>query len=176
MTRATLRVAAGHYHLFHRVAPTIASAKGYFADDGLQVETSATGTDQKSLQALLAGDVDVIIDLKTPVAIRGAAQGAALLLIGGFLNSYPGILVGARGLSSVADLRGKAVGTREPNGVQLTLTSMVLMKAGLNPVRDVTIIPHTGASSFKSIAPKLDRGEIQARIAHKAFLEDFKKA
>jgi NitT/TauT family transport system substrate-binding protein len=176
MMRSTLRVAAGHYHLFHRVAPTIACAKGYFADEGLQVTVSATGTDHKSLQALLADDIDIIIDLKTPVALHGAAQGAALALIGGFLNRYPGILVGAKGLSSVADLRGKAVGTREPNGVQLTLTSMVLLKAGLNPTKDVTIIPHTGASSFKSIAAKLERGEIQARIAHKAFLEDFKKA
>jgi NitT/TauT family transport system substrate-binding protein len=176
MARSKLRVAAGHYHLFHRVAPTIAKHKGYFADEDLEVDISATGTDQKSLQALAARDLDVIIDLKTPVALRGAGEGVALSLIGGFLNTYPGILVGAKGLCSVADLRGKTVGTREPNGVQLTLTSMVLMKAGLNPGTDVTLVPHTGASSFKSIAPRLDRGEIQARIAHRAFLEDFKRA
>jgi ABC-type nitrate/sulfonate/bicarbonate transport system substrate-binding protein len=176
MTQSMLRVAAGHYHLFHRVAPTVAEAKGYFADEGLEVHISATGTDQNSLQALLAGEIDIIIDLKTPVAFRGAAQGAPLVLLGGFLNSYPGILVGAKGISSVADLRRKTVGTREPNGVQLTLTSMVLMKAGLDPATDVTLVPHTGASSFKSIAPKLDRGEIHARIAHKAFLAEFKHA
>jgi ABC-type nitrate/sulfonate/bicarbonate transport system substrate-binding protein len=176
MARSKLRVAAGHYHLFHRVAPTVAKHNGYFAAEDLEVDISATGTDQNSLRALLAGDLDVIIDLKTPVALRGAARGGALALIGGFLNTYPGILVGAKGLSSVADLRGRRVGTREPNGVQLTLTSMVLMNAGLDPVKDVTLVAHTGASSFKSIAPKLDRGEIQARIAHKAFLEDFQRA
>jgi ABC-type nitrate/sulfonate/bicarbonate transport system substrate-binding protein len=169
-------VAAGHYHLFHRVAPTVARYKGYFAEEDLEVEISATGTDQKSLHALLAGKQDIIVDLKTPVAFRAAADGTALALVGGFLNSYPGILVGAKGIASVADLRGRRVGTREPNGVQLTLTSMVLAKAGLDPQNDVTLVAHTGASSFSSIAPRLDRGVIQARIAHKAFLEDFKRA
>jgi ABC-type nitrate/sulfonate/bicarbonate transport system substrate-binding protein len=53
---------------------------------------------------------------------------------------------------------------------------MVLKKAGLDPATDVMLVPHTGASSFKSIAPRLDRGEMQARIAHKAFLADFQRA
>jgi ABC-type nitrate/sulfonate/bicarbonate transport system substrate-binding protein len=176
MARVRLKVAAGHYHLFHRVAPTIAKHKGYFQAENLEVEISATGTDQKSLQSLLKGEHDIIIDLKTPVALRGADQGADVVLIGGFLNTYPGILVGAKGIASVAQLKGKKVGTREPNGVQLTLSSMVLKKAGLDPATDVMLVPHTGASSFKSIAPRLDRGEMQARIAHKAFLADFQRA
>ena len=171
-----IHVAAGHYHLFHRVAPTVAKHKGYFAEENLAVEISATGTDQKSLQALVAGELDIIVDLKTPVALRGADRGAPVVLIGGFLNTYPGILVGAKGIRSIADLKGHKVGTREPNGVQLTLTSMVLIKAGLDPARDVTLVPHTGASSFKAIGPRLDRGEMQARIAHKAFLGDFQRA
>ena len=175
MARVRLKVAAGHYHLFHRVAPTIEKHKGYFEAENLEVEISATGTDQKSLQALSAGELDIIIDLKTPVALCGADQGADVVLIGGFLNTYPGILVGAKGIASVAQLKGKKIGTREPNGVQLTLSSMVLKKAGLDPIKDVTIVPHTGASSFKSIAPRLDRGEMQARIAHKAFLADFQR-
>ncbi len=48
---------------------------------------------------------------------------------------------------------------------------MVLKKAGSDPIKDVT-----GASSFKSTAPRLDRGEMQARIARKAFLADFQRA
>ena len=120
MARVRLKVAAGHYHLFHRVAPTIAKHKGYFEAENLDVEISATGTDPKSLQALSAGDLDIVIDLKTPVALRGANQGADVVLIGGFLNTYPGILVGAKGIASVAQLKGKKIGTREPNGVQLT--------------------------------------------------------
>jgi ABC-type nitrate/sulfonate/bicarbonate transport system substrate-binding protein len=40
-----LKVAAGHYHLFHRFAPTVAKAKGYFAQEGLEVDISAAGSD-----------------------------------------------------------------------------------------------------------------------------------
>jgi ABC-type nitrate/sulfonate/bicarbonate transport system substrate-binding protein len=176
MASKMLRVVAGHYHLFHRVAPTVANFKGYFAEEGLEVAVSATGTDVKSVQALTRGEAHIIVDLKAPVALRARDQGEDILFIGGFLNTYPGILVGAKHIRSIADLRGGKVGVREPNGVQLTLSSMVLTKAGMNPDLDVTIIPHTGASSFKSIAPRLDRGEMQGKIAHKAYADDFRQA
>jgi len=171
-----LKVAAGHYHLFHRVAPTIAKAKGYFSSETLDVALSATGTDVKSLQALTKGDLHLIIDLKSPVALQGKDRGDDVYFVGGFLNTYPGILVGAKGIRSIADLSGKKIGLREPNGVQLTLSSMVLQRAGVDPQKDVTFVPHTGSSSFKSIAPKLDQGLIQARIAHSAYAEDFRNA
>lgn len=176
MVEKKLKVAAGHYHLFHRVAPYVARAKGYFSQAGLEVEISATGTDVKSLEALIRGEIDMIIDLKTPVALQGRDRGEDVFLIAGFLNTYPGILVGAKEIRSVADLRGKRIGLREPNGVMLTMSSMILRKDSLEPDGDVIFIAHTGASSFSSIAPKLDRGEIHARIAHKAYGEDFKRA
>lgn len=174
MASKKLRVAAGHYHLFHRVAPTVAKAKGYFQREDLEVEISATGTDHKSQEALIGGAVDVVIDLKTPVALQARDRGAELFLIGGFLNTYPGIFVGAKEIRSVNDLRGKKVGLREPNGVTLTMSSMILKRAGMEPDGDVVFVAHTGASSFKSIAPRLDLGEIQARIAHKAYVNDFR--
>jgi NitT/TauT family transport system substrate-binding protein len=176
MALRKLKAAAGHYHLFHRVAPAIAQTKGYFGEAGLEVEISATGTDAKSLEALLQGDVDIIVDLKTPVALRARDQGEEIFLIGGFLNSYPGIFVGAKEIRSLSDLKGKKVGLREPNGVGLTLSSMVLKRAGLDPERDVTLVPHTGASSFRSVRLRLDKGEIQARTAQKAYAEDFRRA
>lgn len=171
-----LKVAAGHYHLFHRVAPTIAKAKGYFAREDLDVRISATGTDVKSLAALTAGELHLIIDLKSPVALQGRARGDDVYFTGGFLNTYPGILVGAKDIRSIADLRGKKIGLREPNGVQLTLSSMVLQRAGIDPQKDVIFVPHTGSSSFRSITPKLDQGIVQARIAHSAYAEDFRNA
>ena len=171
-----LRAAAGHYHLFHRVAPTVAQAKGYFSKRGVDAEISATGTDLKSLEALSRGEVDIVLDLKTPVALQARDRGEEVFLVGGFLNTYPGIFVGAKEIRSVADLKGKRVGLREPNGVTLTMSSMILRKAGMEPDGDVIFIAHTGASSFRSIAPKLDKGEIQARIAHKAYADEFKRA
>ncbi|MBI4490680.1 MAG: ABC transporter substrate-binding protein [Deltaproteobacteria bacterium] len=176
MVERRLKVVAGHYHLFHRVAPTVAKAKGYFAQEGLEVNISATGTDLKSLKALIQDEIDIVIDLKTPVALQARDRGEEVFLIGGFLNTYPGIFVGAKEIRSVIDLKGKKVGLREPNGVALTMSSMILKKAGLEPDGDVIFIAHTGASSFRSIAPKLDRGEMQARIAHKAYANDFKQA
>ncbi|MBI4523470.1 MAG: ABC transporter substrate-binding protein [Deltaproteobacteria bacterium] len=176
MGNKKFRVAAGHYHLFHRVAPAVAMAKGYFAQEGLEVEIGATGTDVKSAQALARDEIDIVIDLKTPVALQAKDRGEDLFLIGGFLNTYPGILVGAKGIRSVRDLKGKKIGLREPNGVGLTMSSMIVKKAGLEPDGDVIFIAHTGASSFRSIAPRLESGEIQARIAHKAYADDFKRA
>ncbi len=161
MANKKLKVAAGHYHLFHRVAPTVAQAMGYFAKEGLEVEVSAAGTDLKSLQALIRDEIDIVIDLKSPVALRARDQGERIFLIGGFLNTYPGIFVRAKEIRSIADLKGKKVELREPNGVTLTMSSMILKRAGLEPDGDVIFVAHTGASSFRSIAPRLDRGEMQ---------------
>jgi ABC-type nitrate/sulfonate/bicarbonate transport system substrate-binding protein len=176
LARKKLKAAAGHYHLFHRVAPTVAQAKGYFAERGVDVEISATGTDLTSLEALSSGAIDIVLDLKTPVALQARDRGEEVFLIGGFLNTYPGIFVGAKEIRFVSDLRGKRIGLREPNGVTLTMSSMILRKAGMEPDGDVIFIAHTGASSFRSIAPKLDQGEIQARIAHRAYADEFKRA
>ena len=144
MGQEKLRAAAGHYHLFHRVAPTVAQAKGYFSKRGVDVEISATGTDLKSLEALSRGEVDVVLDLKTPVALQARDRGEEVFLIGGFLNSYPGIFVGAKEIRSVADLKGKRVGLREPNGVTLTMSSMILRKAGMEPDGGDLYRPHGG--------------------------------
>ena len=144
MGQEKLRAAAGHYHLFHRVAPTVAQAKGYFSKRGVDAEISATGTDLKSLEALSRGEVDVVLDLKTPVALQARDRGEEVFLIGGFLNSYPGIFVGAKEIRSVADLKGKRVGLREPNGVTLTMSSMILRKAGMEPDGGDLYRPHGG--------------------------------
>ncbi|MGE5817000.1 MAG: hypothetical protein ACM37Z_03180 [Deltaproteobacteria bacterium] len=44
-------------------------------------------------------------------------------------------------------------------------------ESGLHPATDVTLVPHAEALFLKSIAPRLDRGETQARIAYKACLD-----
>ncbi len=79
-----LKVAAGHYHLFHRVAPTVAQAKGYFAKEGLEVEVSAAGTDLKSLQALIRDEIDIVIDLKSPVALRARIKEKEIFSLAAF--------------------------------------------------------------------------------------------
>lgn len=43
MAQVKVKVAAGHCHLFHRAAPTIAKHKGCFEAEDLDVEISATG-------------------------------------------------------------------------------------------------------------------------------------
>lgn len=80
MARKKLRAAAGHYHLFHRVAPTVAQTKGYFSKRGVDVDISATGTDLKSLEALSRGEIDIVVDLKTPLALQARDRGEEVFL------------------------------------------------------------------------------------------------
>ncbi len=52
MARVKLKIAADHYHIFHRVAPTIAKHKGYFEAENLDRDddrqSAATGTRENS--------------------------------------------------------------------------------------------------------------------------------
>ena len=56
MAKGSIRLGAGHYHLFHLFAAIIAEHKGWFREEGLEsVESFFTGDDDKTIEGLQRG-------------------------------------------------------------------------------------------------------------------------
>jgi ABC-type nitrate/sulfonate/bicarbonate transport system substrate-binding protein len=130
---------------------------GYFADEGLDVQWIQVQSNVTT-SALLAGELDVAASAGS--AMRAAARGADLKAI--FFPYYKCtfVLMGAPGIKTVRDLRGKVIGNNAPGSTTELAASMVLEHYGLNPKRDVKFFLAGGAETAM-IA--MQQGLIQAR-------------
>jgi ABC-type nitrate/sulfonate/bicarbonate transport system substrate-binding protein len=71
------------------------------------------------------------------------------------------------------ELRGKKVGTGEPNSSQDRITRQALLRLGLNPDRDVTLVPF-GSRSIQRLNALL-KGEIDATTSNEDNLFDLER-
>jgi NitT/TauT family transport system substrate-binding protein len=76
-------------------------------------------------------------------------------------------------IARAQDLKGKKVGTGEPNSSQDRITRQALQRLGLNPERDVTLVPMGGRSVTRLNA--LLRGEIDATTSNEDNLFDLER-
>jgi NitT/TauT family transport system substrate-binding protein len=129
-----------------RVAPLwVAEKEGYFRKNGIDLKlTNITGGTQGA-QALLSGGIDV--SYTDPAStISAIAAGAQLVEVMAITTIMPYYLVGAPGVKTLADLKGKRVGS---SGLGLSASRMALLVAfgrlGLDPDRDQITIVAAGA-------------------------------
>src|ERR1051326_7071046 len=115
----------------------LAQVKGFYRDEGLNVETilirGAVG-----LQALLGGSVDYTSASGATIAAAVRGIPVKLVFIGSGKPQFG--LMGQKESSSVAELRGKLVGISARGGAIDLLTQAILQKNGLTPNKDVTSI------------------------------------
>jgi ABC-type nitrate/sulfonate/bicarbonate transport system substrate-binding protein len=159
-------LAAGHQHLFHIVAPIVARARGYFDEEGAgECEFFCSGSDAETIKGMRDGRYHIGLDPKPFLLCGAKGEGADLFIVGGWLNSpaYAFIAAKGRGMSSLADLQGKKISVREPDGIDVRFARQVFRRAGLDADRMVTWIVN-GARSRRIQQPALDSGQIDAAM------------
>ncbi len=90
----------------------VAYDKGYFSDEGLDVNLQSYASGPQALDALFSGRADFATAADTPMA-RAAVDGKPMAVIATIAENDQAVLVVARkdrGISGVEDLRGKRVG------------------------------------------------------------------
>lgn len=159
-----IALATGHAHAFHRVSTLAAINGGYFQDEGLQkIELRSTGDDRLTVESLKSGDVDFGIDVSPGLISEENSKGKKLYIIAGMLNHLGGTLIGARDIKSIANLRGKKIGTIEKGGGRgVPWMRMLLRKEGIDPDKEITWVLDAGYTSLEFQGPRLDRGDYQA--------------
>jgi len=129
---------------------------GIFKQNGLNVEQDYIAS-SNVIAALVSGQVAVAQGGGSE-ALSAAAGGADLVVIGNIVPVYPYVLEVAKDITSVADLKGKKIGVSSFGSASDIATRVALKKVGINPDKDVSIIP-VGSSTNRSAA--LASGAIQ---------------
>jgi len=113
----------------------VAQKEGYFAANHLNV-TTTTLADITVVPSLLGNQYDVGFTV-APILIRAASAGVKAVMISGNdgdSSQYQGVQVYVRdGISSIADLKGKRIGSPTLTGNLNTATKAWLAKHGVDP-------------------------------------------
>ncbi len=112
-----LTLGVGGKPLLYYLPLTVAEKKGFFKDQGLDVEINDFGGGAKSLQALVGGSVDVVTGAYEHT-IRMQAKGQDIRAVIE-LGRFPGIVIAVRKdladkVKTAADFKGLKVGVTAP--------------------------------------------------------------
>lgn len=138
-------------------------SKGFFKKAGLDV-TFVKAEDPVALVA--SGDAD-LADNDTTSSLIAAGKGAPIKLVSSMFRSKgPFYLIGAAGIDSIKDLKGKKVGIGRKGSGMEAYTKVILHKNGLRD-SDVTYIPN---GSYQAAYASVDNGTVDATIIHEPFV------
>ena len=162
-----LETAEGKPVTFAYQTPTLSSTLpvvvgvdlGLFAAEGLEVRRVFVQGGPTAIAALIGGDVDYTLVAGVP-AVRAIAQGGPLIIVGGYQPYVDYTLIGAKGISSLNDLKGKIVGVTGAGGIAEFAAVEGLARKGLVRDRDYKILYGVGNSPARAQA--LEAGRIQA--------------
>lgn len=115
----------------------IAQERGFFREEGLDpqlVQVRATA----AIAAIVAGEVNALGSIGS--AIRAIPRGAPIKVLAVSLRRPVFWVVTRPEIKTIADIKGKVVGTTTLGGSQHTAGVRMLQRAGLNPDRDVTVV------------------------------------
>ena len=156
-----ISIGVGGKSLFYYLPLTIAERKGYFKDEGLDVEILDFPGGAKALQALLGGSVDVVSGAyEHTISQQAKGQHIEALVLQG---KYAGIVLAmpkakAAAYKSPADLKGMKIGVTAPGSSTNMFIDILLAKSGLKPDAASYIGVGAGAGAIAI----MKRGEIDA--------------
>ena len=115
----------------------VAQEAGLYKKYGLDASLKILNS-QVAHQALIAGELDVISS--GPELVNARLQGVPVKYIGGTLQQFVFQLWGAKGIHSLADLKGKTVAVTTPKTSTEIATREALKKSGVISDKDVSFL------------------------------------
>ena len=149
----------------------VANDRGFFRREGLVVEPIRINSAPMTYQALISGDVHAAAGAPTGL-LPSHAQGADVIALGSWDNLVPYVWVTRDKITDIRELRGKKVGVNRAGSKPWLIIHVLLQDAGLDPVKDLTLLQMGGGSQERVAA--LMRGGIDATLAD-ALLEPIMK-
>jgi NitT/TauT family transport system substrate-binding protein len=162
--KSKVTLGVGGKPLLYYLPLTVAERKGFFKEEGLEVEINDFGGGAKSLQALIGGSVDIVTGAYEHT-IRMQAKGQDVRAITE-LGRFPAIVIAAKKdkagqIKSAADFKGLKIGVTAPGSSTALTAQYAMVKAGLKPT-DAAFI---GIGSGASAVAAMQKGEIDV-ISH----------
>ena len=154
-------IAVGGKNLFYYLPLTIAERKGFFKEEGVNVEIIDFAGGSKALQAVVGGSADVVSGAyEHTISLQGKKQ---------FFTAFvqqaraPQIVLAVStktmpNYTSIADLKGKKIGVTAPGSSTNMVASLVLDGAGLKST-DVSFV---GVGAGAGAVAAMRAGQIDA--------------
>jgi ABC-type nitrate/sulfonate/bicarbonate transport system substrate-binding protein len=120
----------------------VARMKGYFKEEGLDVELIVMRGGRAGVQALLSGDVQFVLPLG--VALSAIASGAELSILAQMMNMLPFSLIVRPEIQRLEQLRGRKIGV-SVGATTHALTREVFKLHGIDPEKGVEYVNISGA-------------------------------
>ncbi len=156
-----ITIAVGGKNLFYYLPLTVAERKGYFKDEGLEVEIPDFAGGAKALQALVGGSADMVSGAyEHTINMIAKKQPIKAVVLQAKYSSIVLVMSKERGAKykSPKDLKGLKIGVTAPGSSTNMFVNNLLAKDGLKPT-DVSIVGvGTGSGAFAA----MDKGEIDA--------------
>jgi NitT/TauT family transport system substrate-binding protein len=161
LEKPRITIAVGGKNLFYYLPLTIAERRGFFKEEGLNVEVVDFPGGAKALQAMVGGSADVVSGAYEHT-ISMQAKGVNIVSIA-LQGRYNGIVLGVRkdrmaSFKGLQDLKGMKVGVTAPGSSTNHFVSNLLVKNGLKP-DDVSII---GVGATAGAVAAMKKGSIDA--------------
>jgi NitT/TauT family transport system substrate-binding protein len=164
LEKKSLTLGVGGKALLYYLPLTIAERRGYFKDEGLDVEIQDFAGGAKSLQSLVGGSVDCVAGAYEHT-IRMQAKGQDIRAVTE-LGRFPAIVICVRKdlagkIKSAADFKGLKIGVTAPGSSTYIMAAYAMSKAGLKS-SDASFI---GVGAGASAVAAMKRGDIDV-ISH----------
>jgi NitT/TauT family transport system substrate-binding protein len=161
LERKKVTIAVGGKNLLYYLPLTVAEQKGFFKDEGLDVEIVDFAGGAKALQAVVGGSADVVSGaFEHNINMQAKGQPMRAFVLQG---RAPQIVLAVNtktvpNFKSVADLKGKKIGVSAPGSSTNIMANFVLAKAGLKP-SDVSFV---GVGASQGAVAAMRAGQIDA--------------
>ena len=137
----------------------VASKKGFFEQQGLDVQLVLLRGVPMTVQALAAGSLHVGSGGPEPY-IEASERGLDLVITGGIINGLTQFIIAGKNYRTYEDLRGATIGASSLTGGIVTALREALRLKGLEYPRDYKLIVIAGGSSANLAA--MQSGQIAA--------------
>ncbi|MEO5693692.1 MAG: ABC transporter substrate-binding protein [Usitatibacter sp.] len=156
-----ITIAVGGKNLFYYMPLTVAERKGYFRDEGLEVEIPDFAGGAKALQALIGGSADMVSGAyEHTINMLAKKQPIKAVVLQMKFSSIALVMSKDRAAKyrSARDLKGLKIGVTAPGSSTNMFVNNLLAKDGLKPT-DVAIV---GVGAGAGAVAAMEKGEIDA--------------
>jgi len=129
----------------------IATQKGFFAAENLDVEINFAQSGAAVTQQLTGGSLDVALSVGINDPIHAIDKGAALAIIRIVGNFAPYVLIGKPGLKTIADLKGKTVCVGSASDMTTVYFERMAAASGLKKSDYEVISAGVGAARYAAL-------------------------
>ncbi len=146
----------------------VAQEKGFLAKQGLSIEPIFFGAGPPAMQALVAGDLDIVVT-SAPNVVNPRLGGADTVMILSIIPTFIDHIISAANITSPEQLKGKIGSVNRFGSISEMGLRLSLKRLGIDPEKDVQIVP-AGGNPERLAA--ISKGIAQFTIMNEPFIKE----